>query len=218
MTTGTDRIQAIFQDARELQADALEMLAQGRIRNAAEKVWGATKRATDALVLARTGEEPEFSPETAHGLRMLESLDEAVREARMVRHYYTRQGTPTVIASTWVCAIPSRTRSVGSGRRRTTSTTPCVSPTEMPDEKADDRGNYRAGDAPGADRGGDAGGTGSREPGVYRGTGLEVQGTQVSFGGTLQEPGITTRLEHLTRPVVFGDSADATFGGTLHDP
>ena len=27
-----------------------------------------------------TGEEPEFSPETAHGLRMRESLDEAVRE------------------------------------------------------------------------------------------------------------------------------------------
>ena len=48
MTTGTDRIQAIFQDARELQADALEMLAQGRIRNAAEKAWGATRRATDA--------------------------------------------------------------------------------------------------------------------------------------------------------------------------
>ena len=30
MTTGTDRSQAIFQDARELQADALEMLTQGR--------------------------------------------------------------------------------------------------------------------------------------------------------------------------------------------
>ena len=29
MTTGTDRIEAIFQDARELQADALEMLAEG---------------------------------------------------------------------------------------------------------------------------------------------------------------------------------------------
>ena len=30
---------------------------------------------------------------TAHGLRMLESLDEAVREARLVRRYYTRQGS-----------------------------------------------------------------------------------------------------------------------------
>ena len=60
----TTRIEAIFQDARELQGDALEMLAQGRIRNAAEKSWGATKRATDALILARKtgGEEPERTP------------------------------------------------------------------------------------------------------------------------------------------------------------
>ena len=59
MTNSTDRVQAIFQDARELQADALEMLALGKVRNAAEKAWGATKRASDALVLARTGDEPE---------------------------------------------------------------------------------------------------------------------------------------------------------------
>ena len=57
MTTRTNRIEEIFQDARELQADALEMLAQGRIRYAAEKAWGATRRATDALILSRTGEE-----------------------------------------------------------------------------------------------------------------------------------------------------------------
>ena len=55
MTTSTNRIEDIFQDARELQAAALAMLAQGRIRNAAGKAWGATKRATDALVLAEIG-------------------------------------------------------------------------------------------------------------------------------------------------------------------
>ena len=92
MTARTNRIEAIFQDARELQADALEMLAQGRVRNAAEKAWGATKRASDALVLARTGEEPERTPETGAALRMLASLDEAVREARLLRRYYSRQG------------------------------------------------------------------------------------------------------------------------------
>ena len=53
MTTRTNRIQEVFQDARELQADALETLSMGKIRNAAEKAWGATKRATDALILAR---------------------------------------------------------------------------------------------------------------------------------------------------------------------
>ena len=79
MTTRTNRIEEIFQDARELQADALEMLAQGRIRNAAEKSWGATKRATDALILARTGEEPERTPETEAALQMLSSLDEGIR-------------------------------------------------------------------------------------------------------------------------------------------
>ena len=68
MTTGTDRIQAIFQDARELRADALEMPAQGRVRNAAEKAWGATKRTTDALLLSRTGDELERTPETSAGL------------------------------------------------------------------------------------------------------------------------------------------------------
>ena len=93
MTTGTDRIQAIFRDARDLQADALEMLALGRIHNAAEKAWGATKRATDALVLARTGTEPELTAETAHGLVRLQAEDDAVRQARLVARYYTRQGT-----------------------------------------------------------------------------------------------------------------------------
>ena len=84
----------IFQDARELQASAVDRLDHGNIRDAAEKAWGATKRATDALNLARmTGEEPEFSPETAHGLRMLESLDEAVREANLQSRYYSRQGS-----------------------------------------------------------------------------------------------------------------------------
>ena len=91
MTAGTDRIQAIFQDARDLQADALEMLAQGRTRDAAEKAWRATKRATDALILARTGEEPERTPETEAGLRMLASRDDDVRRARLGRHYHRRQ-------------------------------------------------------------------------------------------------------------------------------
>ena len=65
------------------------MLAQGRIRNAAEKAWGATKRASDALILARTGEEPERTPETGAGLVLLSSLDEAVEAANLVARYST---------------------------------------------------------------------------------------------------------------------------------
>ena len=42
----TDRVRQPFSYAKSLQADALEMLALGDVRNAAEKAWGATKRAT----------------------------------------------------------------------------------------------------------------------------------------------------------------------------
>ena len=75
MTIQTDRVQEIFQDARVLQAAAVERLDHGDIRDAAEKAWGATKRATDALILARTGEEPERTPETGAGLNQLAFQD-----------------------------------------------------------------------------------------------------------------------------------------------
>ena len=59
MATTTDRVTELFEDAQTLYGDALEMLRQGKLRNAAEKAWGATKRSTDALVLAHTGNEPQ---------------------------------------------------------------------------------------------------------------------------------------------------------------
>ena len=77
MTTKTNRIEEICRDARELQANALEMLDQGKIRNAAEKAWGATKRATDALVLAREGEEPQPTGQARRALLRLSALDPA---------------------------------------------------------------------------------------------------------------------------------------------
>ena len=90
MTTTTTTPDAIFADAHVLQDDALEMLAMGKIRNAAERSWGATKRATDALILARTGYAPERTPETSSELRLLASQDPDVRS--LVRRYYSRQG------------------------------------------------------------------------------------------------------------------------------
>ena len=59
MTTTTDRVSELFADALTLYGDALDMLGQGKLRNAAEKAWGATKRSTDAMALARTGREPQ---------------------------------------------------------------------------------------------------------------------------------------------------------------
>ena len=90
----TDRVKEIFTDARTLQSDALEMLALGEVRNAAEKAWGATKRATDALVLARAGEEPELPAATAEGLRQLQAGDDAVRQARLVPATTPAKGPP----------------------------------------------------------------------------------------------------------------------------
>ena len=66
-----ERVAFLLADARELYDDALEMLEQDRLRNAADKAWCATKRATDALILARTGDEPRTSGETMRMLRQL---------------------------------------------------------------------------------------------------------------------------------------------------
>ena len=75
----TDRVSAIFADTRAVHADALQLLASGDIRNAAEKAWCATKHATNALILARTGVEPEISSDTTRGLATLATEDYAVR-------------------------------------------------------------------------------------------------------------------------------------------
>ena len=85
----TERVSFIFSDARELYQDALEMLEQGRLRNAADKAWCATKRATDALVLARTGEEPRTSGQTMRTLRQLRGEDPSLEPLR--KDYGVRQ-------------------------------------------------------------------------------------------------------------------------------
>ena len=85
----TDRVPAIFADARAVHADALRLLEAGDIRDAAEKAWCATKRATDALILARTDIEPEISSDTSRGLAALATQDQAFRALR--RRYHSRQ-------------------------------------------------------------------------------------------------------------------------------
>lgn len=85
----TSEAPEIFADARTLYADALAMLAQGKLRNAAEKAWGATKRATDALILARTGELSHSSGRTSRRIFELARRDEAVK--RLLEQYGHRQ-------------------------------------------------------------------------------------------------------------------------------
>jgi hypothetical protein len=85
----TERADAIFADAQFLYADALEELDRGNLRNSAEKAWGATKRATDALLLARTGREPRTSGQTSRGLRALRRQDPTIESLRL--RYAVRQ-------------------------------------------------------------------------------------------------------------------------------
>lgn len=91
MTTASTASDAahLFADARAMHGDALARLADGDIRDAAEKAWCATKRAADGLILSRTGEEPLKSPVTSRALNELASGDAAV-EAILGR-YYSRQ-------------------------------------------------------------------------------------------------------------------------------
>ena len=77
-----------FADARNLQAKALQQLEMGDVRSAAESSWGATKRATDALILSRTGQEPTTRFQTSDSLENLAKVDAGVLP--LVLPYYSR--------------------------------------------------------------------------------------------------------------------------------
>ena len=50
-----ERVAELFNDAWSLYQEAINLLEAGNLRLAAEAAWGASKRASDALILARTG-------------------------------------------------------------------------------------------------------------------------------------------------------------------
>lgn len=83
------RVEAIFRDAEALLMEGLRELEAGNLRQAAEKTWGATMRATAALIIARTGEEPERSDQVSRALRQLALKDSRV-DRSLVGRYYTR--------------------------------------------------------------------------------------------------------------------------------
>ena len=84
----TSRVQEIFSDARAMHGESLERLAAGDIRDAAEKAWCATKRATDALILAYTGEEPGPTGMTSDLLDQLARQHDEFNS--LVGRYYSR--------------------------------------------------------------------------------------------------------------------------------
>ena len=90
MTTAQADVDRVFADARRMHESALQRMAAGDIRNAAEEAWCAARRATDALILARTGVEPRRSTDTGSGLRALERVEPDAGSLRA--RYYERQG------------------------------------------------------------------------------------------------------------------------------
>ena len=90
----TDDARMIFQDARFMYDQALERLNQGDLRDAAEKAWCATKRATDALILSRTNGEgaEESMTATSRELKKLALQDPQV-EDRLIGRYFTRMAS-----------------------------------------------------------------------------------------------------------------------------
>ena len=83
-----ERVAEIFADARRVQGAAVERLEAADVRDAAEKAWCAAKRATDALILARTGEEPRVTARTSDELDRLARQQPAV--SSLQGRYYSR--------------------------------------------------------------------------------------------------------------------------------
>ena len=78
---------SIFADARYMRDAALERMTAGDIRDATEKAWCATMRATEALVLARTGEEPATSTAASRRLRSLSVEDPSLENLAQLYSY-----------------------------------------------------------------------------------------------------------------------------------
>ena len=90
VTSVQDRVDELFTDARQVCEQAIERLEHGDIGDSAEKAWCATKRATDGLILALTGEEPVTTAATSDGL---DNLARETPETRSLQgRYYSRLG------------------------------------------------------------------------------------------------------------------------------
>ena len=89
MTTVEANASRIFAAARRMGDAAVERMATGDIRDAAEKAWCATLRATEALVLARTGQESGTSTTAGRRLQALSTSDQSLWDLRL--RYSDRQ-------------------------------------------------------------------------------------------------------------------------------
>lgn len=76
------RVKELIKDAEDSLGKAVEE-ANVNIRDAAEKAWAATLRASNTLTLARTGKVPERTPETTRELHELCSKEPEIERVRL---------------------------------------------------------------------------------------------------------------------------------------
>lgn len=89
MTTAESDAAAVFADAQDVLNSAFARFTAGDLRDAAEKAWCAAVRATEALILSRTGEEPHTSTTAGRRLRVIAEADPSLRDLRL--RYLERQ-------------------------------------------------------------------------------------------------------------------------------
>lgn len=80
----------LFKDAENLYAEAVKELEAGRLRKSAENAWGATVKATDALLLARAKVEIFRGIGRTRELYELIRKDPEVRALNLAREYNLR--------------------------------------------------------------------------------------------------------------------------------
>jgi HEPN domain-containing protein len=86
----SSEVEALLRDAERLYQEALKELEAGRIRKAAENAWGATAKATDALLYARAKFEVIRGLGRTRELYKLALKDKEVEELNIAKDYNDR--------------------------------------------------------------------------------------------------------------------------------
>ena len=79
-----------MRDAERLYQEALRELEAGKVRKAAENAWGATAKATDALLYVRAKVEVVRGLGRTRELYKLAKADQEVRELELTKEYNNR--------------------------------------------------------------------------------------------------------------------------------
>lgn len=83
-------VEELFRDAESLYRESLKDLEAGRVRKAAENAWGATAKATDALLYARAKVEIIRGLGRTREIYKLAKRDPEIRALRLVKEYNDR--------------------------------------------------------------------------------------------------------------------------------